>query len=69
MATSALARRRKMTNRVVVGLCLAATAIGLFMLALILYTLILRGFGGLSLDVFTHMTRAPGSARSGRSRA
>ena len=61
MAVSALARRRKTTNTIVVSLCLGATVAGLCMLALILYTLIVRGIGGLSLDVFTNMTRAPGS--------
>lgn len=62
MAATSLARRRKAVNAVVVALCLAATAIGLCMLALILYTLIARGVAGLSLGVFTSMTRAPGSA-------
>ena len=61
MATSALAQRRKMVNRTVVALCMAATAIGLLLLALILFTLIQRGFGALSLHVFTETTRAPGS--------
>jgi len=61
MATSALARRRKLVNRMVVTLCMAATTVGLVMLGLILYTLLVRGLGGLSLGVFTNMTRAPGS--------
>jgi phosphate transport system permease protein len=61
MAASALARRRKLVNRTVVALCMAATTVGLLMLALILYTLLARGLGGLSLGVFTNMTRAPGS--------
>jgi phosphate transport system permease protein len=61
MASSALARRRKATNKIVVSLCMAATAVGLVMLALILYTLLVRGVGGLSLTVFTNTTRAPGS--------
>ncbi len=61
MATSSLAQRRKLTNRLVVVLCMAATTIGLVLLGLILFTLIQRGFGSLSLDVFTSMTRAPGS--------
>lgn len=61
MATSSLAQRRKLTNRLVVVLCMAATSIGLVLLGLILFTLIQRGFGSLSLNVFTSMTRAPGS--------
>ena len=38
----------------------AATALGLIMLAIILFTLLWNGFGGLSLDVFTKNTAPPG---------
>lgn len=61
MATSSIAKRRKTVNSAVVALCMAATVVGLALLALILFTLIQRGFGSLSLNVFTSMTRAPGS--------
>ncbi len=61
MATSSLAQRRKLANRLVVALCLVATTIGLVLLGLILATLVQRGLGSLSLNVFTSMTRAPGS--------
>lgn len=61
MATSSLAQRRKLTNQLVVVLCMAATTIGLILLGLILFTLFRRGLGSLSLNVFTSMTRAPGS--------
>ena len=60
-ANPALARRRKSINSLVVALCMIATTIGLIVLAFILFTLLQRGLGGLSLHVFTEMTRAPGS--------
>ena len=41
---------------------MVATAIGLALLCAILWTLLSRGFGALSLAVFTQMTPAPGSA-------
>ena len=56
-----LGRRRRITDRVVKALCWAATLIGLFFLASILVTLVARGFGGLSLGVFTTVTKPPGS--------
>jgi phosphate transport system permease protein len=55
-----LARRRKVIDQVVRALCTLATAIGLFFLAWILFTLITRGFGGMNLSVFTEITRPPG---------
>ena len=54
------ARRRK--NSIWMGLCVAATAIGLSVLVLILAVLFWQGFGGLSFAVFTEMTPPPGSA-------
>jgi phosphate transport system permease protein len=56
-----LGRRRHRTNIIVKVLCVLATVIGLLLLASILVTLILRGASGLSLAVFTNMTRPPGS--------
>ena len=56
-----LGRRRRTSDRVVKALCWLATGIGLFFLASILFTLVLRGFGGLSLSVFTETTKPPGS--------
>ena len=56
-----LGRRRRSVDRVVKVLCWVATGIGLFFLASILLTLVIRGFGGLNLSVLTHMTRPPGS--------
>jgi phosphate transport system permease protein len=56
-----LGARRKRISIIAKILCYAATAVGLVLLASILFTLLARGFGGLSLSVFTHITRPPGS--------
>ena len=56
-----LGRRRKRADRIARILCVLATTIGLLLLASILYTLLSRGLGGLSLDVFTRITLPPGS--------
>jgi len=56
-----LSRRRRRTNRAVEALCVIATVIGLLFLASILFTLLWRGFGGLSVRVFTTSTLPPGS--------
>lgn len=58
---SPLRRRRYMKNRVAVALSTAAAGLGLFILAAILWTLVSRGFGGLSIKVFTESTPPPGS--------
>jgi phosphate transport system permease protein len=58
----ALGRRRHRTNTIVKALCFAATVLGLVLLGSILLTLIWRGAAGLSLTVFTHTTKPPGSA-------
>jgi phosphate transport system permease protein len=50
---------RKARNAVWTALCYAATGFGLIWLALILGTLLWKGAGGLSLDVFTKMTAPP----------
>jgi phosphate transport system permease protein len=51
---------RKRSNAIWTGLAYAATAFGLAWLALILGALVWKGFGGLSIDVFTKMTAPPG---------
>ena len=56
-----LSRRRKRSDVLVKVLCVAATLIGLALLASILFTLIWRGIGALGLHVFTDITRPPGS--------
>ena len=59
---TALSRRRKARSLVVKALCIAATLIGLALLASILFTLLRLGIGGLKLTVFTHMTKPAGEA-------
>src|SRR5256885_14517485 len=65
-ALSAPARRRrtarKITNIVALVLSGLATAIGLFFLGAILFTLIKNGLAGMSSALFTEMTPPPGSA-------
>ncbi len=53
---------RKLINVVALGLSALATAIGLFFLGAILWTLIRSGLAGMSLQVFTAMTPPPGSS-------
>jgi phosphate transport system permease protein len=50
-----------LTDRVFLLLSVGAAGFGLLWLGLILYTLIVQGFGGLSPKVFTEMTPPPGS--------
>jgi phosphate transport system permease protein len=57
---------KQLTRRRIVGRCAfilsgLATALGLGILAAILWTLLSRGFSALSLTLFTQMTPAPGS--------
>lgn len=52
-ARRALGRRRRFADQLVRVLCLAATFVGLFFLASILLTLIIRGVSALDLAVFT----------------
>jgi len=53
---------RKLINILALGLSGVATAIGLFFLGAILWTLISRGFAGMSGPVFSAMTPPPGSS-------
>jgi phosphate transport system permease protein len=53
--------RRRLRNRVVLFLSLAATAIGLGWLVLVLGALLWEGFSAMSLKVFTEMTPPPGA--------
>ena len=55
-------RRRRITAAVALGASGLATALGLAVLAAILWTLFSRGVQGLSLQVFTQTTPAPGSS-------
>lgn len=58
---SPLASRRKLLDRIVTVFACTATVIGLVFLFWILFTLVSRGLGGFSLDIFTHSTAPPGS--------
>jgi phosphate transport system permease protein len=53
--------RRRLRNRIVLGLAYGATGLGLGWLVLILGALVFKGASGLSLQVFTEMTRPTGS--------
>ena len=53
---------RKLTNVLALGLSGIATAIGLFFLGAILWTLLKNGLAGASARVFTEMTPPPGSS-------
>src|SRR5205809_2509674 len=58
MTSRYAARRRR--NRIMMGLSLAATLMGLAWLVVILAVLLWEGLSGLSLAVFTEMTPPPG---------
>ena len=58
---SRLARRRRISDKVVAALCILATVIGLALLVSILWTLISRGIAGLSLGVLYKNTAPAGS--------
>jgi phosphate transport system permease protein len=55
-------RRRRVTAAIALGASGLATLLGLTILAAILWTLFSRGLGGLSWQVFTQTTPAPGSS-------
>jgi len=55
-------RRRRINAYIALGASGLATLIGLGFLAAILWTLFSRGFGGLSWQVFSQTTPAPGSS-------
>ncbi len=56
-----LGRQRKRSDLIVRLLCVMATLVGIAFLASILVTLLLWGFSGLSVSVFTNVTLPPGS--------
>jgi len=58
-------RRRLLMHRVGITLSFLAMAVGLFFLIWILATLIIKGFGSLSLAMFSQSTPAPGSEGGG----
>jgi phosphate transport system permease protein len=58
---SALYARRRATNTGAIIAAYAATGLGLFWLAAILWTLVTHGVDALGVDIFTKMTPPPGS--------
>ncbi|HET8608161.1 MAG TPA: phosphate ABC transporter permease PstA [Burkholderiales bacterium] len=58
---TALQRRRRIVNRIMLGISGAAMAFGLFWLGWILLTLFAAGLTGLAPTLFTQMTPPPGS--------
>lgn len=58
-------RRRLMKHRVGITLSSVAMALGIFFLMWILFTLVLKGFSGISLNMFTQSTPPPGSDGGG----
>jgi phosphate transport system permease protein len=54
-------QRRRTASAITIGLCWAAAALGLAILAAILATLTIKGIAGLTPKVFTEMTPPPGS--------
>lgn len=58
-------RKRLWMHRIGIALSVLAMAVGLFFLAWILFTLLVKGFGALSLSIFTETTPAPGNDGGG----
>ncbi|HEU4776532.1 MAG TPA: phosphate ABC transporter permease PstA [Telluria sp.] len=58
-------KKRLLVHRVGIALSVAAMAVGLAFLMWILVTLLIKGFGGISLDFFLHDTPAPGTEGGG----
>ena len=56
---------RRHRNTIAMGLCVAATVVGLSWLVLILGALLWNGFAGLGIDVFTQMTPPPNAQGGG----
>jgi phosphate transport system permease protein len=58
-------RRRLWAHRIGIALSIMAMAVGLFFLMWILFTLLIKGGGALSINMFTQTTPAPGSEGGG----
>jgi phosphate transport system permease protein len=58
---SAIYARRRIFNNIAIGAAFGATALGLFWLAAILWTLLTHGIAALGPDLFTKTTPPPGS--------
>lgn len=64
-ANNPVYRRRLLRHRIGIALSVLAMSIGLAVLAWILITLLIKGFGGLTASIFTHDTPAPASDGGG----
>ena len=62
-------RKRLMVHRIGIALSVAAMALGLIVLLWILATLLIKGFGALSVNMFVQSTPAPGSENGGLANA
>ncbi|MBF0424997.1 MAG: phosphate ABC transporter permease PstA [Magnetococcales bacterium] len=60
-----LREKRRIINKIALGLSLLAMLFGLFWLAWVLFTTLRLGVAGLSLSLFTQMTPPPGAGESG----
>ena len=58
-------RRRLLMHRIGIALSVLAMAFGIFFLLWILVTLVINGFGAISVAIFTESTPAPGSEGGG----
>jgi phosphate transport system permease protein len=61
--------RRKLTDRVVRGLCVLGTVIALIPLASVLYYVLVRGIGGINLAFFTELPKPVGETGGGMGHA
>ena len=57
----AVLKRRNAVSAVMLGLCVGAALVSILVLSAILWELLLRGVGALSLEVFTQTSPPPGS--------
>jgi len=54
--------RRRLTNRIIIGLSIAATGFGLLWLVMVLGTLLINGASAIGPALFVQMTPPPGSS-------
>lgn len=64
-----LQKRRRIKNRLAIGISMIAVLFGLVWLTWILYSTVTKGMGGLSLTVFTEMTPPPNTEGGGLANA
>jgi phosphate transport system permease protein len=61
--------RRHLVDRVVRGLCVAATVVAIIPLASVLYYVVVRGIGGINLEFFTELPKPVGESGGGMGNA